>query len=67
MAGCSEDDDPDSMLRKRHATLPTPRFEADISLRFQASEGSCVLVNGTNHGSSICTKPMIFLPAKTFS
>jgi len=42
MADCSEDDDPDSMFRKRHATPPTPRFEADISSQFQASAGFCV-------------------------
>ena len=44
MADCSEDDDSDLMLRTRHATPPIPRFEADISPRFQASEGNCVLV-----------------------
>ena len=42
MADCSEDDDPDSMFRKRHATPSTPRFETDISSQFQASAGYCV-------------------------
>jgi hypothetical protein len=39
MADFSKDEDPDSMFRKRHATPPTPRFEADIS---PASAGFCV-------------------------
>ena len=42
MADCSEDDNPDSMFRKRHATTPSPRFEIDISLQFRASARYCV-------------------------
>lgn len=39
MADCSEGEDPDSMFRKRHATPPTPHFEADISPQLQSSAG----------------------------
>ena len=53
MADCSEDDDPDSMFRKRHATPSTPRFETDISSQFQASAGSCV--RQQRLGRRLCT------------